>query len=85
MTAGFRHREQNIITYGIDLPMIDPWTSTSSIIDGILALFDTTTRIIDSPAAANKAAKGSEAHNQLPQLAEVIFACISQRLERLTM
>lgn len=81
--AALRHREQNIITYGIDLPMIDPWTSTSSIIDGILALLDTTTRIVDSPAAANKVAKDSD--SQLPDLAEVLFACISQRLERLAM
>lgn len=80
-----RHREQNVITYGIDLPMIDAWTSTSSIIDGILALFETTTRIADSPAAANQAARGSELHNQLPELAEILFACITQRLERLTM
>ncbi|KAJ4487908.1 hypothetical protein J3R30DRAFT_3654300 [Lentinula aciculospora] len=80
LTAALGHREQNLITYGINLPMIDPWTSTSSIIDGILALFDTTTRISDSPTAANKDA---ELYNQLPDLAEVLFACMSQRLERL--
>ncbi|KAJ3744726.1 Non-repetitive/WGA-negative nucleoporin C-terminal-domain-containing protein [Lentinula detonsa] len=80
LTTASRHREQSIITYGIDLPTIDSWTSTSSIIDGIHALFDTTTRISEPPAAANQ---HSELHNQLPELAEVLFACISQRLERL--
>ncbi|KIK57777.1 hypothetical protein GYMLUDRAFT_45965 [Collybiopsis luxurians FD-317 M1] len=74
LTAAFRHREQNIITYGIDLPMINAWTSTSFIADGITALFETTTRV---------AAPGAESYNQLPELAEVLFACISQRLEGL--
>ncbi|KAF9075250.1 hypothetical protein BDP27DRAFT_40146 [Rhodocollybia butyracea] len=76
LTAAFKYREQNIVTYGIDLPMIENWTSNTSIISGITALFDTTTRIVDS-------SKGSDSYNQLPELAEVLFACISQRLERL--
>ncbi|KAJ3762294.1 hypothetical protein EV360DRAFT_79449 [Lentinula raphanica] len=43
LTAASRHHMQNLITYGIDLPMIDSWTSTASLINGIIALFDTTT------------------------------------------
>lgn len=59
--------------------MINPWTSTSSIIDGIIALFDTTTGI------STVVTKDSELHHQVPELAEVLFACISQRVERLAM
>ncbi|KAH7871806.1 uncharacterized protein C8R40DRAFT_532912 [Lentinula edodes] len=77
LTAAFKHRDHNVITYGLDLPMINPWTSTSSIIDGIIALFDTTT------GTSTAATKDSELHHQVPELAEVLFACISQRVERL--
>ncbi|KAJ3847514.1 hypothetical protein EV368DRAFT_76646 [Lentinula lateritia] len=77
LTAAFKHRDHNVITYGLDLPMINPWTSTSSIIDGIIALFDTTTGI------STAVTKDSELHHQVPELAEVLFACISQRVERL--
>ncbi|KAJ3934928.1 MAG: hypothetical protein NXY57DRAFT_593318 [Lentinula lateritia] len=77
LTAAFKHRDHNVITYGLDLPMINPWTSTSSIIDGIIALFDTTTGI------STVVTKDSELHHQVPELAEVLFACISQRVERL--
>ncbi|KAJ3755523.1 hypothetical protein EV360DRAFT_96127 [Lentinula raphanica] len=81
LTAASRHRMQNLITYGIDLPMIDSWTSTASLIDGIIALFDTTTRI---SASASATISNSALHSQLPDLAEVLFICISQHLERLS-
>ncbi|KAF5377077.1 hypothetical protein D9757_007737 [Collybiopsis confluens] len=83
LKAAFKHREQNIVTYGIDLPIIESWTSTPSIIDGIIGLFDATTRINDSPAVAvaHRTIEEQESHKQLPELAEVLFACFSQQLE----
>ena len=72
LKAALRHREQNIVTYGIDLPIIDPWTSTPSIINGIIGLFDATKRINENaPAAAPTAAGGA-----VGQSVNVLINCI---------
>lgn len=68
--------------YGIELPMLKPWTSNSSIIDIVLGLFDTTTKLVESPSADSEAIRmSSEPNTQLPELASILFSCIYERLE----
>jgi nuclear pore complex protein Nup133 len=63
--------------------MIKPWTSKPAVIDMVLDLFETTTRILESPTdldTADRSAK-SEPMRQLPELASLLFATIYERLE----
>jgi nuclear pore complex protein Nup133 len=80
--AAFDYRDYNLGVYGIELPMLKPWTSKASIIDIVLGLFDTTTKLVESPSTESEAVRmSSEPNMQLPELASVLFACIHERLE----
>ncbi|KAL0570251.1 hypothetical protein V5O48_011713 [Marasmius crinis-equi] len=76
LKSAFRHREDNLGLYGIELPMIKPWTSEQEIIDGVLALFDTSTRVVESTPE-----RGSVKPSDLSELATVLFICIQERLD----
>ena len=81
LRAALDYRDYNLGVYGIDLPMLRPWTSKMSIIDIILHLFDTTTRLVESPSFNNEAVWMSKLNMQLPELASILFSCIHERLE----
>uniref|UniRef100_A0A0W0FLK8 Uncharacterized protein n=1 Tax=Moniliophthora roreri TaxID=221103 RepID=A0A0W0FLK8_MONRR len=76
LNAGLQHRVYSTALYGIELPMIRPWSSEQAIIDGILALFDTSTRVIES---APEQAVVTTA--DLSNLATVLFSCVQERLQ----
>lgn len=79
LRSGFEHREYNARLYGLELPMIKPWTSTPIVIDVVLTLFDATTGAVTSPASK----QDKEPNTQLPELAKILFACITERLDYL--
>ncbi|KAJ7774888.1 hypothetical protein B0H16DRAFT_78349 [Mycena metata] len=85
LTSALEYREYNLRVYGILLPMIDPWTSSPAVIDVVLGLFESTTKILDSSTRAGVVLEqNSYAHSQLPELATVFFACIQERLDWLS-
>jgi nuclear pore complex protein Nup133 len=62
--------------------MLKPWTSRNTVIEIVMGLFDTTTKLVESPSADSEAVRmGSEPNKQLPELAAVLFSCVHERLE----
>jgi len=60
--------------------MVKPWTSEQEIIDGVLALFDTSTRVVESSPERGRVGPGD-----LSELATVLFICIQERLQWLNL
>ncbi|KAG6900855.1 hypothetical protein C0993_009973 [Termitomyces sp. T159_Od127] len=81
LTSAFDYREYNLQVYGIDLPMIRPWSSKPAVIDVVLGLFDATTKAIEAPSGVHRTTTDSEPSAQLPDLAAVLFTCIQERLD----
>lgn len=82
LRSAFDYREYNLGVYGVELPMIDPWTSGPSIIEIVLHLFESTTRFVESPTSrSDPNTNKTETSDQLPELASVLFACCQERLE----
>jgi nuclear pore complex protein Nup133 len=76
------YRNYNLGVYGIVLPLIDPWTSSPALIDVILGLFESTTKVLDSSTRAGVVLeRNSYANSQLPELATILFACVQERLD----
>jgi nuclear pore complex protein Nup133 len=73
-----------LAVYGIDLPMIKPWSSRPSIIDTVLNLFDLTSKCVESTPESRTHARDKEPLSQLPPLAGVLFECIKERLDWLS-
>ncbi|KAF9464745.1 hypothetical protein BDZ94DRAFT_1161306 [Collybia nuda] len=81
LQSAFDYREYNLGVYGVDLPMIKPWSSRPAIIDVILGLFDATTKVVDSVILEGEDMdKSVDPNMQLPGLATILFACIQERL-----
>ncbi|KAG2357680.1 hypothetical protein BDR07DRAFT_1490402 [Suillus spraguei] len=78
LQAALSYRAYNLAVYGVELPMIKPWTSRPSAIDGVLKLVDTATRFALDPSKANSKSTSREL---LPELATVFFACVQERLD----
>ncbi|KAF9265417.1 methyltransferase type 11 [Marasmius fiardii PR-910] len=76
LNSAFRHRGENAALYGIELPMVRSWTSEQEIIDGVLALFDTSTRIVESSPE-----RTTVKTTHLSELATALFNCIQERLD----
>ncbi|KAG6851014.1 hypothetical protein H0H93_004501 [Arthromyces matolae] len=81
LNSAFDYRDYNLQVYGIELPMIQPWSSKPAVIDVVLGLFDTTTKAIEAASSTHAAKDESEPSTQLPDLATVLFACIQERLD----
>ncbi|KAK0500496.1 hypothetical protein EDD18DRAFT_1307884 [Armillaria luteobubalina] len=83
--SAFDYREYNLGVYGIDLPMINPWTSDINVIDVVRGLFDTATNLVESvTASAGHAIRDDETAEQLPELAAILFACMQERVDYLS-
>ena len=68
--------------YGVEFPMIDPWTSQPAIIDIVTELFERTAKLVETPSAeVNHTPNNSQAKAQLPDMASVLFAAYNERLE----
>jgi nuclear pore complex protein Nup133 len=72
-------RDQNLPVYGIQLPMRNAWTAKEGIINVVTTLFDTTADAISSNPESEQ--ENSELHVQIPQLANILFASIRERLD----
>ncbi|KAK2466879.1 hypothetical protein APHAL10511_001137 [Amanita phalloides] len=82
LQSALDYRQYNLGVYGIQLPMIKPWTSRPAVIDAVLGLFDATTKVVDQPLSdGSLPSAGKEPSTQLPELAEILFACIQERLD----
>ncbi|KAF7294905.1 Methyltransferase type 11 [Mycena indigotica] len=82
LRSATEYREYNLGVYGIAPPMIDAWTSQPVLIDVLLALFETSTRILDTtPQADSALPHQSYLTGQLPELATMLFRCIQERLD----
>ncbi|KAK0450161.1 Non-repetitive/WGA-negative nucleoporin C-terminal-domain-containing protein [Armillaria borealis] len=85
LRSAFDYREYNQGVYGIDLPMINPWTSDINVINVVQGLFDATTWLVESvTASAGHAITDDETAEQLPELAAILFACMQERLDYLS-
>jgi nuclear pore complex protein Nup133 len=82
LKAAFDYRDYNLGVYGIELPMLNPWTSKNSMVEIVMGLFDITTNLVESPSTDSNAVRmSSEPNMQLPELASILFSCIHERLE----
>ncbi|KAF9454530.1 hypothetical protein P691DRAFT_655678 [Macrolepiota fuliginosa MF-IS2] len=83
LRSAFDYRTYNLGVYGIELPMIKPWTSRPSVIDVVLALFDASTNASEAQGTSGGGAQArlGELHSQVAELAEILFACIQERLD----
>ncbi|KAF9013861.1 hypothetical protein BDQ17DRAFT_1320576 [Cyathus striatus] len=79
LRSSFDYRACNLGVYGIELPMIKPWTSRPAVIDVVLSLFDASTKTVEPSATEHNSKK--EPYNQLPELASVLFECIQERID----
>lgn len=82
LKSAFEYREENSRLYGIQLPRIDPWTSRPAIIDVILTLFESSSRVVET-AEGDLRSKG-QPYTQLPELAAHLLACVQERLDWLS-
>ena len=64
--------------------MISAWTSRPGTIDIVLSLFDLTTKAFDAAAAGSISLTETALNEQLPQLAALLFECVSERLQWLS-
>ncbi|THG99186.1 hypothetical protein EW026_g3129 [Hermanssonia centrifuga] len=77
------YRNYNLGVYGVDLPMIHPWTSQLSVIDIVSELFESTATLVDSSPSEGDPANDAKmrAKTQLPELAAVLFASYQEQLQ----
>lgn len=83
LRSAFDYRTYNLKVYGIDLPMIFPWTSRPAVVDTVLASFDATTKAVES-RYFDSSNQGKLQQSQLPELAALLFECIKERLDWLS-
>ncbi|KAI0957243.1 hypothetical protein AcW1_005700 [Taiwanofungus camphoratus] len=83
LQSATHYREYNLGVYGVELPLMDPWSSQPFVINIVTELFNTTTKLVEMTPTANlngtQTQEGPRA--QLPELASILFACIKERLE----
>ena len=82
LQSSISYREFNLGIYGIELPLIDPWTSQPRIIDIVAEFFKNTTTFIESSSAHQDNAPAKDAlKEQMPDLASTLFGCVQERLD----
>ncbi|TFK76396.1 hypothetical protein BDN72DRAFT_755585 [Pluteus cervinus] len=80
--SALEYRRHNWGVYGLEAPMIKPWTSQPGVIEVVLELFESTTRAVDSNENGHSQERRQNAPgSQLPDLASILFACIQERLD----
>ncbi|KAF8654069.1 hypothetical protein AX16_003602 [Volvariella volvacea WC 439] len=84
LRSAFNYRAYNHGMYGIELPMIRPWTSQPGVIEVMLELFDATTTLAEAPAEDTSNRRLREPVSQLPDLAATLLQCIQERLDWLS-
>ena len=79
LRSAFEYRIANKSVYAIEHPVINPWTSRPSVIDAVIALFDASAKATEIQEA--NGGTQQRLRQQLPELAEVLLACIQERLQ----
>ncbi|PPR00501.1 hypothetical protein CVT24_005524 [Panaeolus cyanescens] len=86
LQCAFQYRAYNLGVYGIDLPMLKPWSSRSYVVDSVLSILDLATKTLDSTSNIGRTAEqkqGDDILTQLPALAAVFFECVKERIASL--
>ncbi|KAG8217837.1 Non-repetitive/WGA-negative nucleoporin C-terminal-domain-containing protein [Butyriboletus roseoflavus] len=78
LQAALSYRAYNLGVYGVELPMIKPWTSRPAVIDAVLKLVDSVTKVVTVNGGNNTA---KDVVDMLPELATLLFACVQERLD----
>ncbi|KAI0079884.1 hypothetical protein K474DRAFT_1696036 [Panus rudis PR-1116 ss-1] len=83
LESAYSCREENLGLYGIEPPLIDPWTSQPALLDIVSELFAITTTIIQQSSSEPESSSGSrtQARKQLPSLAAALLSCYYERLQ----
>lgn len=85
LNDALRYRQWNRGVYGLELPITRPWTSTLQVIDIASEFFETTVKQVELPATtAEPTISRTQAKNQLPQLAAVLFSAYWEQVEWLS-
>ncbi|KIM58886.1 hypothetical protein SCLCIDRAFT_127429 [Scleroderma citrinum Foug A] len=80
LQAALSYRAHNLCVYGVELPIIKPWTSRPVVIDAVLKLVDSASNVAtDSGASSSASAK--DVIDLLPEFATLLFACVQERLD----
>ncbi|THU89518.1 hypothetical protein K435DRAFT_969042 [Dendrothele bispora CBS 962.96] len=77
LQSAFEYREANVGMYGIELPMVKPWTSEPGIIDAVLSAFNHSTTEIESGTLSDSI----KAEIRMPELATILLACVYERID----
>ncbi|OCH94941.1 hypothetical protein OBBRIDRAFT_788678 [Obba rivulosa] len=82
LQSAVSYRIYNLGVYGVELPMIDPWSSQPHIIDNLIYLFDVTEGLVQSLSEDVETSTALEGVKpQLPQLASTLIASMQERLD----
>jgi len=82
LQSAISYRHYNLGVYGLQLPMIHPWTSSAGVISIVSELFNTTVKWVELPSTDIEPARAKIlAKEQLPELASALFSCYTEQLE----
>ncbi|EPS98566.1 hypothetical protein FOMPIDRAFT_1061291 [Fomitopsis schrenkii] len=82
LQSALDHRDLNKGVYGLDYPLIDPWTSQLTTCNIVAELFGTTEKLVESTTADPDTAESrNKPRAQLPELAALLFTCIQEHLD----
>ncbi|TFY72665.1 hypothetical protein EVG20_g323 [Dentipellis fragilis] len=76
ITSALEYRDYNRGVYGLEFPLVRPWTSKADVIDILLQLFAFTTNAVEGEGASHD----DVAKTRLPELVSTIFACMTERI-----
>ncbi len=81
LQSAVNYRQYNSGVYGIEGPLIRPWTSLPVVLDIVYELFSVTTKLAESSNDLQPSRRRTEAKGQLPELASVLFLAFQERLQ----
>ncbi|KAA1471121.1 hypothetical protein DENSPDRAFT_837049 [Dentipellis sp. KUC8613] len=75
ITSALEYRDYNRGVYGLEFPLVRPWTSKADVINILLQLFAFTTNAVEAESTSRDVA-----NTRLPELVSTIFACMTERI-----
>jgi nuclear pore complex protein Nup133 len=79
------YRSFNKGVYGLEFPIVKPWTSTVQILDIASEFFEATTKLVESPStAAEPSVSRKYAKSQMADLADTLFWAFREQIEWLS-
>ena len=83
LASAIEHRKYNLSLYGVELPVADPWTAQTRMINQVADLFDLTADVIHDYSTSGSVDTITEGmvKMQVVELASVLFKCYYDRLE----